>query len=650
MSILIDKVRIKNFRSLQNVEVDLKPITILVGANNAGKTTFLRAINAVLGINRTQLNRDDLFIDKDGQQLAKNIIIDIRIIPVNEKGDRIENFDNKWTGVFGGAPNFSLDIEGDALSFRTEYQFDLDDNPNTPNFTLITDWDNETLSDVFKDVSKTRECLKMYFLDAQRDLQEDLKLRTSYFGKLVSQIENEYDADAVKELKRLIDLLNITAIEKSTVLKDLSNALASLNKTTNTRGEGVTISPFPKKIRDFHKGMKVDFQDNGSDVFGMEYHGMGTRSWASILTFGAYIDWALKQIENKIEKGEDVNVLFPILALEEPEAHLHPNAQRTLYKQLKGFKGQKIVSTHSPYIAGQAGLDELRHFYKIEDKCSITQIKFSYTEDIKIGVLIKEIDASEKNPEVCKKNYPIIKKLKEEKAGKISALEGEKIKRDVFLNKGELLFARAIVLFEGVTEEEALPIFFEKYYSGVSAFEQGINFISVGGKNGYRPFLILAKFLQIPWIIFSDNDGTTKTDVKSQIMEVFNNDGEDCTIFLDEGMDFEIYLVKSGFLKEINLAIDSIENKENYVLNKYIPELNGQKKKGEIIRDYTGDDKIDIATMDCMGENKTKYSQAIAIEIAKRNNEGTFGSPKIEQLFHKISFRLQLSCALQTNK
>ena len=49
MGILIDSIRIKNFRALRNVEVSLKPVTLLVGTNNAGKTTFLRALNAVLG-------------------------------------------------------------------------------------------------------------------------------------------------------------------------------------------------------------------------------------------------------------------------------------------------------------------------------------------------------------------------------------------------------------------------------------------------------------------------------------------------------------------------------------------------------------------------------------------------------------------------
>ena len=43
MSILIDRVRISNFRSLRRVEVVLSPVTVLVGMNNSGKSGFYSA-------------------------------------------------------------------------------------------------------------------------------------------------------------------------------------------------------------------------------------------------------------------------------------------------------------------------------------------------------------------------------------------------------------------------------------------------------------------------------------------------------------------------------------------------------------------------------------------------------------------------------
>jgi putative ATP-dependent endonuclease of OLD family len=60
MGILIDTVRIANFRAIKNLEVNLSILTLLVGANNAGKTTFLKALNLALGIDRRMISRDGL--------------------------------------------------------------------------------------------------------------------------------------------------------------------------------------------------------------------------------------------------------------------------------------------------------------------------------------------------------------------------------------------------------------------------------------------------------------------------------------------------------------------------------------------------------------------------------------------------------------
>ena len=82
---------------------------------------------------------------------------------------------------------------------------------------------------------------------------------------------------------------------------------------------------------------------------------MGTRSWASMLTVKAFTELLVSKHEQEMEP------LFPIMAAEEPEAHLHPNAQRTLYKQLINSHGQVIISSHSPYIAGLAEVNEIRY-------------------------------------------------------------------------------------------------------------------------------------------------------------------------------------------------------------------------------------------------------------------------------------------------
>ena len=50
----------------------------------------------------------------------------------------------------------------------------------------------------------------------------------------------------------------------------------------------------------------------------------------------------------------------PIVALEEPEAHLHPSAIRALWLLLSGFSGQKLISTHSGDLLSEIDILQIR--------------------------------------------------------------------------------------------------------------------------------------------------------------------------------------------------------------------------------------------------------------------------------------------------
>ena len=156
----------------------------MVGANNSGKTTLLRALNSVLGITRSQINQDDLFVDKEGNKSSNEITIDVRIISVDENGVQIKHFDSKWSSKLG--VGIQTDDENEFFAFRTKYLFGIDDVP-TISYYLFSNWDNEQLKDdEFKGMNQLRNNIKMFFIDAQRDILEDSKqfdnlgLKTEY--------------------------------------------------------------------------------------------------------------------------------------------------------------------------------------------------------------------------------------------------------------------------------------------------------------------------------------------------------------------------------------------------------------------------------------------------------------------------------------
>ena len=68
------KLKVQNFRKLNNVEIPLSDATFLIGANNAGKTTTLDAIERLLEI-KSSFSKEDLskYIDEGtGEEITED--------------------------------------------------------------------------------------------------------------------------------------------------------------------------------------------------------------------------------------------------------------------------------------------------------------------------------------------------------------------------------------------------------------------------------------------------------------------------------------------------------------------------------------------------------------------------------------------------
>ncbi len=121
--IAVTEVRVSNFRSLANIEVRLSDLTVLIGANNAGKTSFLDALVSAIGAGRKVLGQDDVHL-ATGEAFApkdRQVIIDLRIRPVGTDGNVAEKFPEGsfWTALWGtGIAPDDVDFM-ESMSFRT---------------------------------------------------------------------------------------------------------------------------------------------------------------------------------------------------------------------------------------------------------------------------------------------------------------------------------------------------------------------------------------------------------------------------------------------------------------------------------------------------------------------------------------------------
>jgi putative ATP-dependent endonuclease of OLD family len=372
MSILIKTVRVAGFRGLENLEVELEQTTVLTGMNNTGKTSFLKALQIALG-NRQFVSQDDFFI-KDNR-CAEQITIDVLIVPLDANGKQSDDFSEDWEVLFT-TDRIRTDGIKSFLPLRTTVTFDAIKNSYKVQQTILKEWfafeagETDWLNaDKGNKTTFRFDELPFFYMDAQRDILEDTKLRSSYLGKMLSKIK--YSTDDIKAIEQQIEQLNEKAVSSSDILSNIKETLKGLDSALDNQSGGIEITPFTKKIRDLNKGLTIYYGDS-QDSFSMEYHGMGTRSWSSLLTLKSFIGL----LASNAETGK--TVFFPVLAIEEPEAHLHPNAQKQLYSQINSIAGQKIISTHSPYIAAVAELGQIRNFYK-DHRVHCGRVAFFYT-------------------------------------------------------------------------------------------------------------------------------------------------------------------------------------------------------------------------------------------------------------------------------
>ncbi|HVO96272.1 MAG TPA: AAA family ATPase, partial [Terriglobales bacterium] len=181
-----------------------------------------------------------------------------------------------------------------------------------------------------------------------------------------------------------------------------------------------------------------------------------------------------------------------ILAVEEPELYMHPQAQRTIrrvFREISEGNDQVLFSTHSSLLVDVAYFDEI---IRMETACEVTDCK-------KTPICTAWQLPMEKMIEDLETRFPSLK-------GKVTAESMREVYSHAYNpRRNEGFFASKIILVEGLTEEYSLPIYADAL-PNCSFDPKGISAVECGGKGSIDRLYRIFNELHIPCYILFDYD------------------------------------------------------------------------------------------------------------------------------------------------
>ncbi len=319
----IAKVKIEGFRNFKNSTIKFNDRTLIIGANDVGKTNLLYSIRLLL--DKSLSDRDiepeltDFFISSDGTQ-TESFVIKIYFSDITE--DAV------------------LSILKGHVSDEGKCIISLKSDKATLENKLFIGCADDELEEIQSRYYLKR--LNLRYVKSRRDLQKFIQFEKKQLLK--------YSQESLEGLALASDRIEMVNI--SFKLSEINEKIAKLNyvqdatsvvneelkKLSHTYGDySVHLDTGAIKVNQFIDNLELGACTSGSKLM----LGGDGRNNQILLAL-----WKAKSL-----KEFDPNHEVTFYCVEEPEAHLHPHQQRKLADYLiKELPGQTIITSHSPQI------------------------------------------------------------------------------------------------------------------------------------------------------------------------------------------------------------------------------------------------------------------------------------------------------------
>lgn len=484
-------IHIENFRGIQALDLELGAVTVLVGENNSGKTSVLDALKLCLRDLRSR--QGNLFEPYDFFLATPNseprdappikVILTFGELAAGEWPEAVTaplaRARILQVSPVSGLSQVTLQVTG-AFSASGEPEHD---------FVFLDVSGNALRGADPRALNTLHERISFFYLSALRDAARHFDSKGQFWRHFLraSTLTPEQRAGLETSLRTVNDQV----IASHTSFETARARLQRLNDVVPfAGGTTVSIEALPARLFDMLARTQVSIGATNGSQIPIGRHGDGTQSLAVVMLFHAFLEASATGT--------------PLLALEEPEAHLHPNAIRSLWRVIAALPGQKILTTHSGDMLSEVPMADLRRLSRSTGAVRGHRFDLSQLTD----------------------------------------KQRRQLEFHVRQSRGELLFARCWLLVEGETEVTVLPAVARRLGTPLERF--GVRCVP------YRHadiglYLNIAGQLGISWCSVFEGDTQGLTDLAKAKGALAGRAEADAIVELPVGTTIEEYLATNGF-------------------------------------------------------------------------------------------------------
>ncbi len=573
----IKKILIHNWRSIKDVEIEFQDLMVFIGQNNHGKSNVLSALLfffGTVGCGDLDFNKgsDELFVEvifsdldtHDQSQFNKYLTLEntIKVRKEIRKGGTSEYHgycqipNDAWlkeenvsqylardaamaTPLASYIPSSGRITKEVIRTAQTEF---IKNNQVTYNYDIE--------SSPFLGVKNVAQGIfgEIFFVPAVKSANDEFNPKgKTIFNQLLTNVINSMSEsntgyiDVKQKVKELTETLNKRSAD-GTVNNSRPEQIAKLEELIETElaswNTTIDIEITPPDVDEIFKLGTCVWVDDGVST-DVTHKGNGLQR---SLIFALVKAWAKVSSAPSSSTEEDGTTRraskSTYFIFEETELYLHPQAQRELYyslKKLSEVNNQVFISTHSSSFIDLTLYKSICIIYKnsVADGSKHLQCTsdiFSSLDDTKKFNITYWI-----NPD-----------------------------------RGELFFAKKIILLEGQTDKTIIPFLAEK----LGVLRHDYTLIDCGGKSSMPVYINLLNNFKLPYIVVYDLDHHASRDANSIAScdmhskkiedEIVRSIGE--SVIFDNDIEEEIGILDTSKKNKPFLALEHVSS-SSYVIN-----------------------------------------------------------------------------------